>query len=84
MKEAEQGKPRAPQQHLIHVLHIDDAEHKDELVEDEVPELLLEVLLFGDAQLPEHQLLDAAAEQDQPAVRHVDHSLESTTKEPIR
>lgn len=80
MEEAEQGKPRAPQQHLIHVLHVDDAEHEDELVEEEVPELLFEVLLLGDSQLPEHQFLDAAAEQNQPAVCHVDHGLESSTK----
>ena len=62
MQEADEREPGAPQQHLVHVLHVDDAEHEDELVEHIVPELVFDALSLGHAQLPEHDALDAEAE----------------------
>ena len=44
MEEDESSKPEAPHHHLFHGLHVQDAKNKDELVEDEVPELVLQVL----------------------------------------
>ena len=76
MQESQQGEPGAPQQHLVDVLDVDDAKHEDELVEDEVPEPVLEVLLLGDAQLAEDELLHAPTHQHQEAERHVYHGLE--------
>lgn len=54
MEEAEQRKPGAPQKNLVYILDVDDAEDEDELVEDEVPELVFEVLLLGYSQLAEN------------------------------
>lgn len=38
------GEPEPPHHHLFHRLNVQDAEHEDELVEDEVPELVFQVL----------------------------------------
>lgn len=75
MQESEEGKPRAPQQHLVHVLDVDDAENENEFVENEIPKFIFEVLLFGHSQFPEHQFLDGGAEEDQQTEGHVDHRL---------
>jgi hypothetical protein len=76
MQKAQKGEPRAPQQHLVDVLDVNYAENEDELVKDEIPKFVFEVLLFGDSEFAEHQLLDRRADQDQPAEGHVDHGLE--------
>lgn len=64
MQESEEGEPGAPQQHLVNELHVDDAKHKYELVEHEVPELVAKLLLFRDPQFPKDQLLDRPSQQD--------------------
>ena len=63
------------------MLDVDDAEDEDELVEDEVPELVLELGLLGDSQLAEHALLDGLAQQHQQAVGHVDQRLQQGGRE---
>lgn len=80
MQKAQKGEPRAPQQHLVDVLDVNYAENEDELVKDEIPKFVFEVLLFGDSEFAEHQLLDRRADQDQPAEGHVDHGLERWEK----
>lgn len=43
--EKDQGRePQTPHDHLLHCLHIQDTKDEDELVEDEVPELIFQVL----------------------------------------
>lgn len=43
--EKDQGRePQTPHDHLLHRLHVQDAKNEDELVEDEVPEFILQVL----------------------------------------
>lgn len=44
MEKAERGKPRHPEDDLIKILNVDDSKHKDELVENEIPEFVLHVL----------------------------------------
>lgn len=78
MQEADESEPGAPQQHLVHVLHVDDAEHEDELVEHIVPEFVFDALRFGDAQLPEDETLNAEAEYRQRAIRYVNQGLQQT------
>lgn len=78
VQRADEREPGAPEHHLVHVLHVDDAEHEDELIEHVVPELVLDALRLGHAQLPEHQPLHHAARHRQRAVRHVDHRLQRT------
>lgn len=76
MKESDERKPRAPQKHFIHILNIDHTEHKDEFVEDIVPELVLDALGLGDSELAEDETLDAEAEHGKRTVRDVDQGLE--------
>lgn len=45
MQEDEHGEPQTPQHHLLHTLHVQHAEDEDELVEDEVPELIFQMLV---------------------------------------
>lgn len=45
MQEAESWEPWHPKNDFGEVLNVDDAEHEDELVEDEVPEFVFHVLL---------------------------------------
>lgn len=45
MEEDEHGEPQTPEHHLIHPLHIQHTKDEDELVEDEVPELVFQMLL---------------------------------------
>lgn len=78
MQEADGREPGAPEQHLVHVLHVDDAEHEDELVEDEVPQLVLEPLRLGHAQPAEDCALHQHAEQRKRAVSDVYYGLEQT------
>lgn len=75
VQEADQREPGAPQQHLVHVLHVEDAEHEDELVEHVVPELVFHPLGFGHPELAEDQPLDEEAEQRQRTIRHIDKCL---------
>lgn len=75
MEAADEGEPGAPEEHLVHVLDVHHAEHEDELVEDVVPELVLDALRLRDPQPPEHQPLDAKAEHGEEAVRYVYHRL---------
>lgn len=43
--EKDQGwEPQTPHDHLLHGLHIQYSEYENELVEDEVPEFILEML----------------------------------------
>ena len=43
--EEDQGrKPQTPHDHLLHRLHVQHPKDEDELVEDKVPELILQVL----------------------------------------
>lgn len=43
--EEDQGRePQTPHDHLLHHLNVQHPEDKDELIEDEVPELVLKVL----------------------------------------
>lgn len=79
VQEADEREPGAPEQHLVHVLHVDDAEHEDELVEHIVPELVLDALRLRHAQLAEHEPLHAEPEHRQRAVRYVDQRLEQHT-----
>lgn len=44
MKENQDCEPEPPHHHLVHRLDVQDAEHKDELIEDEIPEFVLQVL----------------------------------------
>lgn len=44
VEEDQGGEPQTPHHHLLHRLHIEHPEDEDELVEDEVPELILQVL----------------------------------------
>lgn len=44
MEKAERGKPRHPEDNLVEILNVDDSKHKDELVENEIPEFVLHVL----------------------------------------
>ncbi len=48
MKEDEHGEPQTPQHHLLHPLHVQHAKDEDELVEDEVPELIFQMLWDGE------------------------------------
>lgn len=75
MEESEHREPRAPQQNLVDVLDVYDAENEDELVKNEVPEFILQMLLLRHPELAEHQLLDGCSDQYQPAERHIDHGL---------
>lgn len=59
----------------MHELHIHDAENEDELVEDEVPKFVFQVVIFGNSQLAEDQSLDHLAEQHQATEGHVDKDL---------
>jgi hypothetical protein len=59
-------------------LHIYDSKHKDELVKNEVPKLVLDVLLFRHSEFPKHKSLDELPQQDETAVCHVDESLHTT------
>lgn len=79
MEWTQKTKPSAPHDHLVHELHIDDAEHEDELVEEEVPELVFEVLMLRDSQFTKHKTLDELAQQDQRTVCRVDQCLEQTS-----
>lgn len=43
--EKDQGRePQTPHDHLLHCLHVQYSKYENELVEDEVPELILEML----------------------------------------
>ena len=48
MEEDQGREPEAPHDHLLNRLHIEHSEDEDELVEDEVPELILQVLQATD------------------------------------
>lgn len=78
MQEADEREPGAPQQHLVHVLHVDDTEHEDELVEHIVPELVFDALSFSHTELAEHDTLDAEAKHRERTVRYVDQGLQQT------
>lgn len=58
MEEDESREPEAPHDHLVNGLHVQDSKNKDELVEDEVPELVFQVLDRPEAELEgsAHQL----------------------------
>lgn len=71
MEKTDEREPWAPQQHFVHVLNIDDSKHEDELVEDIVPELVLDALRLSNSKLPEDKLLNDAAEDCQRAVSDV-------------
>lgn len=45
MEEDEYGEPQTPEHHLFHPLDIQHTKDEDELVEDEVPELVFQMLL---------------------------------------
>lgn len=59
----------------MHELHIDDTENEDELVEDEVPKFVFQIVIFGYSQLAEDQSLDHFAQQHQAAKGHIDKDL---------
>lgn len=63
VEEAEQREPRAPEHHLLQLLHAEHAEDENELVKYKVPEGVLHGLALGDAQFSEHGALDAFAQQ---------------------
>lgn len=44
MQESEDWEPRAPQNYFIHLLDIQHSKNKDKLIENKVPELVLNVL----------------------------------------
>lgn len=44
MQENEHSEPQTPQHHLFYCLYIQHPKDKDELIEDEVPELVLQML----------------------------------------
>lgn len=73
MKEDEHGEPQTPQHHLLHPLHVQHTEDEDELVEDEVPELILQMLFLTDSQRPEHNALNHFSYQHQDAAGGVHH-----------
>lgn len=64
MQETEQREPRTPQEHLFQELYVYDSKNEYELVKNEVPKFLFEMLVLGDSQLAEDQLLDAATNED--------------------
>lgn len=76
MQESDEREPGAPQQHLVHILHVNYAKYEDELVEHIVPELVLNALRFGHAQLAEDQSLHPKAEYCKRTVCYVDQGLE--------
>lgn len=71
MQKSNQREPRAPQQNLIHILHVDDSEHKYKLVEHIVPELVFNSLGFRHSQLAEDKPLDDESKHSQGTVRDV-------------
>lgn len=83
MQEPNKSEPRAPQQHFVHVLHVNDSEHEDELVEDIVPELVFDTLRLGDSELPEDQSLDHETENGERAVSDVYQGLEQKRKNTV-
>lgn len=40
-QEAERREPCPPEQHLVHVLNVQDTKDKDKFVKDKIPELIL-------------------------------------------
>lgn len=56
-EESKGSEPGAPKHNLVHVLHVEHAKHKDELVKDKVPELVLEMLPLGSSQFPKNNRL---------------------------
>ena len=48
------SKPHTPTQHLLHLLNVHDTKHKDELVEDKVPEFVPHVLFLHPLESSEH------------------------------
>ena len=44
MKKAESREPRHPKYNLMQILNVDNAKHKDELVENKIPKFILHVL----------------------------------------
>jgi hypothetical protein len=44
MEKANGGEPANPQDNLVQILHIYDAEHENKLVEDKIPKLIFHVL----------------------------------------
>ena len=80
VQEAQHGKPRNPEYHFIQVLDIDYSKYKDKFVEDKVPKLVFNVLLFRDPQLPEDDSLDQLAQKNQATIRHIHQGLQQRRK----
>lgn len=76
-QKAEGGEPGAPKYYFVHVLHIKHPKHKDELVKDEIPKFIFQMLPLAWSELAKYQLLNRLAKQDQDAVRHVDECLKT-------
>lgn len=76
MKETKNWKPGGPHHNFIHVLHVHHTKDKNELVEDKIPEFILDVLLFWDSKFPEDCSLNNLSKEDKAAIRHVDQCLE--------
>lgn len=66
--------------YLMQKLHINDAKHKDKFVEDKIPELVFQVLLFGYSQFAEYQFLDRFAQQNETTICHIDDRLQRNKK----
>jgi hypothetical protein len=70
-KSAQNSEPHAPAQHLGHLLHIHHTKHKDELVEDKVPELVPHVLVLNVLELPKDEGVDELSEEEEEAAAHI-------------
>ncbi len=59
----------------MHLLNIHNTKHKDELVEDKVPELVPHVLVFHVLEGAEDQGMDDLGQEEEAAAGHVQDSL---------
>ncbi len=73
----EDSKPHTPTQHLRDLLDIQHPKHKDELVEDKVPELVPHVLVLNVLELAEDEGVDEPDHKEEAAACHVQDSLQN-------
>ena len=72
MQGAQHAQPAHPADENKHVLHVQDTEHKDALVEYEVPEGVLDILYLLSPNGSEYVLLNPGQHQEPGAVAHVE------------
>lgn len=81
MKKHKPREPEAPHDHFFHCLNIEYTKNEDELVEDEIPELILEMLKMktlgycGESTDNPHVLLKYTMKPPEGESRHAQHSF---------